>query len=128
MAKKVTVSALKAMVEELLNIAPVYERFKTLEKQVKDGLVELNFSEVEIPGLGRVFVSTSERVKVTVPEAVRILGEALADKVIVIHRSVSNDIIKALVQAEIITPDKRDDLMATAEKTPVVNLYIRPLK
>ena len=127
MAKKITASAVKAMTEELLNIQVFYERYQELEQAIKAGLVELKYTEMET-GKGRVFISTAERVTVPVEVAIRELGEDLATSVIVVKKSVNNDIIKAFVQAGKISEAQREKLLAGAQKTSVVNLHVRPLK
>lgn len=116
------------MVEELLNIQAVYERYRELEQCIKQGMVELKFSELEIAGKGRVFISQSERVTVSPALAREVLDEALANMLIQITESVPNDLIKALVQVGKISQAQREALLAGAERTPVVSLYVRPLK
>ena len=127
MAKKITASAVKAMTEELLNIQVFYERYQELEQAIKAGLVELKYTEMET-GKGRVFISTNERTSVPVEVAIRELGDELAANVIVVKKSVSNDIVKAFVQAGKISEAQREKLLAGAQKTSVVNLHVRPLK
>jgi hypothetical protein len=116
------------MVEELLTLAPVYERYKLLEKAIKGDLVELKHTEVEIAGKGRVFISQGERVTVPIKVAVDALGEDLASRVIVTKRFVSNDIVAAFVKAEEISQEQREKLLKGAERQPVTSLYVRPLK
>lgn len=128
MAKKFTYKAVRGMVEELLALHSAVERYKELEGQIKEGLVALKFNEVEFEDKGRVFISISERVNVPLDVAIRELGQELADKVIVIKKSVSNEIVKAFVKAGEISEEQREKLLAGAEKTPVTNLYVRPLK
>lgn len=115
------------MVEELLDLQAAVERHKELEALLKDGMQALKFTEITTDR-GRVFISTPERVTVPVEVAVRELGEVLASKVIVVKKSVSNDIVKAFVKAGEISEAQRAALLAGSEKTPVVNLYVRPLK
>lgn len=128
MAKKFTYKAVRGMVEELLALHSAVERYKELEGQIKEGMVALKFNEVEFEDKGRVFISTSERIDVPLDVAIRELGQELADKVIVIKRSVSNEIVKAFVKAGEISEEQREKLLTGAKKTPVTNLYVRPLK
>jgi hypothetical protein len=128
MARKIAASTVKAWVEELINIQVFHERYQELEKLIKDGLVELKFTEMEIPGKGRVLISQSEQVTVPVEVATDVLGWDLASKVIVTRKSVSNEIIKAFVQAGEISEAQREQLLARSEKKPKVSLYVRPLK
>lgn len=125
---RMTAARLKQMVDELLTIAPIYERYKQLEKEVKGGLVGLKYTEIDVPGKGRVFVTTSERVTVPVELAVDVLGHPLADKVIVVKRYVSNDILKAFVTAGEIDEAQREQLLDRAKKQAVTSLYVRPLQ
>lgn len=125
---KTTVKQLKQMVEELLHLAPLYERYKELEKSVKTGLVEVKYKEMEVDGKGRVFISQTERVTVSPELAIDVLGETLANKIIVIKKSVPNDILKAFVKAGEISEPDRDKLLEQAKRSPVVSLYVRPLK
>lgn len=128
MARKITASAARKLVEELFDIQTVYERYQELEKQIKECLVALKYNELEIPGRGRVLVSQSEQVTVPTEVALDVLGQDLANKVIVVKRSVSNDIVKAFVQAGEISEAQRAQLLARAQKSPRVSLYVRPLK
>jgi len=128
MAKKPTLRQVRQMVEELLTLAPVYERYKLLEKAIKGDLVELKHTEVEIAGKGRVFISQGERVTVPIKVAVDALGEDLASRVIVTKRFVSNDIVAAFVKAEEISQEQREKLLKGAERKTVTSLYVRPLK
>lgn len=124
---KPTVSQTKQMVEELLNLQAAFERYKDLEKQVKANMVALKYKEFEIAGAGRVFISESERVTIS-PALARDILDALADKVIQVKESVSNSLIKAFVEVGDIDEGQRQRLLDEAEKTPIVSLYVRPLK
>lgn len=128
MAKKITASAARKMVEELFDTQAAYERYKELETQIKEALVALRYNELEIAGRGRVLISQSEQVTVPTEVALDVLGQELANKVIVTKRSVSNDIIKAFVLAGEISEDQRQRLLNGAQKSPRVSLYVRPLK
>lgn len=119
---------LKWMVEELLTIRAVAERYKELEKQIKETMVEIGEDTVEVDGVGRVFTSTSERITIPVPLAIEVLGDQDAQKVIVTKRYVSNRIVEAFVDAGEIGEADYDSLLAGAERKPVVSLYVRPLK
>ncbi len=124
---RTTISQLRQMVEELLSLAPLAERYTEIEKAVKAGLVEVKYKDLDIPGKGRVFISQSERVTVPPEVAVDVLGDSLASKVIVVKRAVSNDILKAFVKAGEISESQREQLLERADKSPIVNLYVRPL-
>lgn len=128
MAKKITASAARKMVEELFDIQAAYERYQELEKQIKEALVALKYNELEIAGRGRVLISQSEQVTVPTEVALDVLGQELASKVIVTRRSVSNDIIKAFVLAGEISEAQREQLLSKAQRLPRVSLYVRPLK
>ncbi|HEX9925295.1 MAG TPA: hypothetical protein VGD99_21745 [Anaerolineae bacterium] len=125
---KPTVSQTKQMVEELLNLQSSFERYRELEKQVKANLVALKYHEISIPGRGRVFISESHRVAIPVGLAEFELGDAMAAKIIQVKKSVSNKLFEAFVEAGEISQAKRDRILAQAERTPVVSLYVRPLK
>lgn len=124
---KPTVSQTKQKVEELLNLKAAYDRYQELEAQVKADMVALKHKEIEVPARGRVFISQSERVTISPGLARDILG-ALAEKVIQIKESVSNSLIKAFVEVGEINEAQRDRLLDEAEKTPIISLYVRPLK
>lgn len=128
MAKRVTVSQTKQMVEELLNLRAAYERYQELETQVKANMVQLKYKEIDVPGLGRVFIAQSERITVSPDMARDELGEMLAKKLIRIKEYVPNQLIKAFFEVGDISEAQREKLLARAEKTPVVSLYVRPLK
>lgn len=124
--KKYTAGVVKQLVEELLNLKPMADRYKELETQVKDGMQAIKWHEVE-SDKGRVFISESERITVT-PEMVReILGTDFAAKVIQVKESVPNNLIKAFVEVGEIDEKQRDELMKLAQRTQVVNLHVRPL-
>lgn len=126
MAKKPTVSALQQMTQELLNLHQSVERYKELEGLIKDGLQQLKHKEV-VTDKGRVFISTSERVTVSAELAREVLGPD-AGRIIRIREFVPNELIKAFVEVGDISPEKREQLMAGANKTPIVNLHVRPLE
>jgi hypothetical protein len=125
---KPTVAKLKQMVEELLTIQAVAERYAALEKQVKADMVALKWKEVDAPGKGRVFISESTRVTIPPALAENKLGADLASKIIQVKRSVSNKLFDAFFQAGEISQAQKDEIERQAERTPVVSLYVRPLK
>lgn len=125
---KLTVSQLRQMVAELLHLAPVVERYKALEKDVKTGMVRLNQTEIDVVGKGRVFISRTDRMTVSTALASEVLGVDLGRKVIVTKESVSNEIVAAFVKAGDISPDLHQQLQERAEHKEVINLYVRPLK
>jgi hypothetical protein len=114
------------MAEELLNLHQAVERYKELEGLIKTGLQQLKHKEIATDK-GRVFISTSERVSVSADLAREVLGPD-AVRIIRIKEVVPNELIKAFVEVGDISQEQRDRLMAGAEKTPVVSLYVRPLK
>lgn len=124
---KPTIRQVQDQVGQLLRLAPIKDWCSSLEKEVKRGMSELELKEVSVKGLGRVFITETERTTVTPELARKILGD-LAPKVIEVKEVVSNDLIKALVQMGDITSEQREQLLAEAEKKPTVSLYIRPLK
>lgn len=128
MAKKLTASAVRKMVEELFDTQAAYERYQELERDIKDGMAALKYNELEIAGRGRVLISLSEQVTVPTEVALDVLGHDLASKVIVVKRAVSNDIVKAFVQAGEISEAQREQLLSRAQKLPRVALHVRPLK
>jgi hypothetical protein len=125
---RATVRELKKKAAELLQLQAAYERYKALEQEVKADMVKLNYKEVDLGEAGRVFISISERVSVPVELAVRELGEDLAARVIIIKKSVSNEIVKTFVQIGEISEAQREALLFGADKTVVTSLYVRPLK
>ena len=130
MARKLTKKELNLMVSELLAIKPIFDRFRELEKQVKRGMVDLELigdeNAIEAQG-GRVFITTSERVSISPELAERVLAGD-AERVIVVKRSVPNTRVEELVKAGIISDEAFEAMWSAAERKPVVNLYIRPLK
>lgn len=124
---RTTISQLRQMVEELLSLAPLAERYRELEKAVKAGLVEVKYKDLDIPGKGRVFISQSERVTISPELAIEVLGEEMARRVTVIKKSVPNSVIKAFVEAGEISEEERRRLLEQADKSPIINLYVRPL-
>ena len=125
---KVTVKQLKKDAAELLRLQPMIQRYRELEQMLKDGMIALGHTQIEITGQGRVFVSVSKRETVS-PELVReLLGEQMASKIIQRKETVPNRLIEAFVEVGDIEKAERDRLMAEAERREVVNLYVRPLK
>jgi hypothetical protein len=125
--QKPTVARLKQMVEELLTIQVVAERYAALEKQIKSDMVALKWKEVVVPGKGRVSISTSERATIS-PESVRSLLPDLAKQIIQIKESVPNKLVEAFLQGKLITQKQYKALDEQAQRTLVISLYVRPLK
>lgn len=125
---RLTVSQLRQMVAELLNLAPVIERYRALEKDVKAGMVKLAQEEIEVAGKGRVFIKQTERMTVSPALASEVLGVDLGRKVIVTKESVSNEIIDAFVKAGDISEELHQELQDRADRKEVINLYVRPLQ
>lgn len=115
------------MTQELLNLQPIAERYKQLEKDLKAAMVALEMPEIKVPGQGRVFISISEQVSIS-PELARDVLGAIANKIIEVKESVSNRLLSALVATGDIDGDQHNQLLAGAEKTDKVSLYVRPLK
>lgn len=115
------------MAEELLSIKSVADRYKEIETELKGAMVALDMKEIEIPGSGRVFVSVSERVRVSPDLARDVLG-AMANKIIEVKESVSNRLLSALVETGDISGDEHKQLLAGAKNREVTSLYVRPLK
>lgn len=115
------------MVEELLTIQPVFERYRHLEKELKTALVKLKLDEIETDK-GRVFISTSERMVLDPAIARSELGNDLAKKIIKVTESVSNPLLKAFHSVGEITDTQMEKLRKRAEKKRVVSLHVRPLK
>lgn len=128
MASKPTVRALKEKVSELLILQQHHERYKALEQEVKQDMLALNHRDIDIGEAGRVFIAETERVSFAPETVIDILGEQLAEKMIVIKRTVSNDILKAFYAAGEISEANQQLLMKRADRKPVINLYVRPLK
>jgi len=126
MAKN-TKSRTKHMAEELLSIQPIADRYKELEKELKEAMVELEMEEIDVAGQGRVFISRSERVSIAPDLARDVLG-AVANKIIEVRESVSNRLLSALVETGDISGEENEQLLAGAKKRAVTNLYVRPLK
>jgi hypothetical protein len=115
------------MAEELLSIKTVADRYSYLEKRLKAAMVELEIEEIQVKSKGRVFISTSERVTFTPDLARDVLG-SLAEKVIEVKESVSNKLVDALVKIGDIGQAEHEQLLAGAQKSDRVSLYVRPLK
>jgi len=115
------------MAEELLSIQPIADRYKELEKELKEAMVELEMEEIDVAGQGRVFISRSERVSIAPDLARDVLG-AVANKIIEVRESVSNRLLSALVETGDISGEENEQLLAGAKKRAVTNLYVRPLK
>lgn len=128
---RVSRKALREMAVELLELRQFKERYEALEKDIKAALASQNLTGEEnaiaVNG-GRVWITSSERTAIPVELAVAVLGQALAAKVIEVKTSVSNDQVKAFIKAGDIGPDAAEKLDAGAQKTPVVSLFVRPLK
>lgn len=122
---------LRALAEELLELRAGKERYEALEKEIKAALAGQNLTGEEnaltVAG-GRIWITTSTKTAIPVELAVSVLGQELAGKVIEVKKSVSNDQVKAFIKAGDISPDLAKKLDAGAQKTPVVSLFVRPLK
>ena len=114
----------RQMAEELLALKPMVERYRELEKALKQALPALDMTEVET-AKGRVFISISERRFVDPALAQRTLGDALAEKVVQIKRSVSLKLLDAFVEVGDISPETYAELVETRQ---TVALHIRPLR
>lgn len=129
MATKPTKTALAAKVEALLDIAPLAQRYKQLEKEVKDGMEALGLIEekngIEIDGKGRVFISQGKRTTIPVDAVVSELGELLAGKII--KRSVVKTKFDSFCEAGVIDEESRDSILKQSKHTPVISLHVRPL-
>jgi hypothetical protein len=128
MPARVTVSGLKKLAAELLELRPAVDRYDELATEIKAGLVKLKYKELDLGDQGRVFISTSEKVTITPALARDELGQKLADKIIQVKETVSNDILAAFVKAGEISQEKYERLLEKAEKTPATSLHVRPLK
>jgi hypothetical protein len=124
---KVTKAETRRMAEELISLQAMAERYKALEKDLKEAMVTLQMNEVLVEGKGRVFVSVSERLSIA-PELARDVLGALASKIIEVKESVSNKLLEALVKTGDIRAEQQEQLIAGAKKTDVTSLYVRPLK
>jgi polyhydroxyalkanoate synthesis regulator phasin len=124
---KLNKSQARLMAEELLSLKPLADRYHELEKQLKEAMAELEMPEVEVKGVGRVFIAVSQRISVS-PELARDVLGALANKIIEVKESVSNRLVDALVATGDISEDQHGQLVAGAKKTNVTSLYVRPLK
>lgn len=124
---KPTKSQAKQMAEELLSIRDVADRYKYLEGKLKEVMVGLEMKEIQVKGKGHVFISQSQTTTIA-PELARDVLGVLANKVIEVKESVSNQLVSALVKTGDIKPDEYKQLQDGAKKTPKVSLYVRPLK
>lgn len=115
------------MIDELLSLQPVVERYKFLEGEIKAAMRMLEMSEVETRK-GRVFISVSERMTVSPALARNLLGLDLAGKIIKTRESVSNKLLVAFHEVGDISEAQMDELRQKAKKTVVTNLHVRPLK
>jgi len=125
---KPTVAGLNQMVDELLTIKAVADRYEKLKSQIKADMLALQKKEVAVAGKGRVFITPSEKVEYPIALANDVLGTELAEKVIQVRRWISNELVEAFIKAGEISEKQAAKLDAGAEKTPVASLYIRPLK
>lgn len=115
------------MIDELLSLQPVVERYRLLETDIKAAMRMLEMAEVETRS-GRVFISVSERMAIE-PKIVRdVLGLDLAGKIIKVKESVSNKLLVAFREVGDISEAQMDELRKKAKKTVVTNLHVRPLK
>jgi hypothetical protein len=124
---RVTAKQLREKATQIILLKAAYDQYKALEDELKTGMLEINFKEIDLGEAGRVFVSTSERITVSPELALETLGPKLAAKIIQIKKSVPNNLIKAFFEVGDICEGQRDDLLAKAEKTSVTSLYVRPL-
>lgn len=124
---RLTKSQVEQMVDELIHLQPLVERYKSLEKEVKAGLRQFKSQEV-VAKQGRAFISISERISISPETARTVLDSELASKIIEIRESVPDKRVQALVDTEIISQEQYDKLLEQAKRTPVVSLYVRPLK
>lgn len=124
---RVTKSQTEQLAEELISIKPIADRYKEIEKELKERMVTLKMDEIKVAGHGRVFISSSERISIAPDLARDVLG-TLANKIIEIKESVSNRLLQALVDTGDISGDEHEQLLAGAKKTNAVSLYVRPLK
>lgn len=110
-----------------MELHDIARQYKALEEELKAGMVQLGHTQIDLGKKGRVFISQSERVVVP-PKLLRDVIGALAEVIIQKKESVPNHLVKAFVETGQINEDQREQLMAEAEKTMVVSLYVRPLK
>lgn len=122
---KPTVSAAKQKVSELLALQASYERYRLLEKEVKADMAELGWKEFDLPGQGRVFIAETERRFVDPAQAIRMLGDELAGKIIQVKKVVSMKLLDAFVEVGDISPEAYQKLVKTE---PRVALHVRPLR
>lgn len=125
---KTTVAQLKQKVEELLTIKGMADRYNELKDQIKEDMISLKWHDVDIPGKGRVFISPSTKREYSTTLVETVLGTILANKIIQVKRSVSNEILDAFIKAGEISKGDVIKLEEGAKQTPVVALNIRPLK
>lgn len=127
-SSNVTVKQLKMEAAELLRLQPMLNRYKELEQALREGMMAINFTDISVPGSGRVFCKETERITVE-PAVVRaVIGEQRAEKVIQKKESVPNRLLSAFAEVGDISGAEMDQILAEAERTTVVNLYVRPLK
>lgn len=124
---KPTKTQLNQMVDELLTIAAIYDRYRLLEKQVKEGMDTLDLTEIEVAGKGRVFISESVRTTIPVEVAVDVLGQKLARKITQVKRSISKRLFDAFCEAGEIEDALQEAVLERSEHRRAVSLYVRPL-
>jgi hypothetical protein len=126
--RRLTKTRMRTLAEELLNIRSIYDRYRVVEKELKEGMAQLGMLKpIEIEGRGNVFISQFEMTSYEPDLARSVLGEELAGKVIEVKESVKNDLVKALVKTGDISEEAFKRLDEGAKKTPRINLYVRPL-
>lgn len=127
-SSKTTVKQLSSEAAELLRLRPMVERYKELEQLLREGMIEIGYTQIDVSGRGRVWCQETERVTVD-PAVVRsVLGEQRAEKVIQKKESVPNRLLNTFAEIGDISGSEMDQILAEAERVKVVNLYVRPLK
>jgi len=122
-----TVKQLKQQAEELLKLAPMVERYNQLQTQIKAGLIELSWMELNTPA-GSISISTTTELIIPLDVAQKALGRERAKQISITRTqtTVSTKITKAFVDEDQITPDEWNEIKRQSETKTITRLHIRP--
>lgn len=122
---KFTKKSLNQLIEELLDLRAAVERCKEVEDLVKQGMIALDLTEVATDR-AKVKVSTSARTSYEPDQVRAILGDDLANRLIVVKESVKADRIKTFIETGLIESAQHEALKGIAKTTEITSLYVRP--
>jgi len=122
-----TVKELKQKAKELIELAPMVERYNQLQAEIKAGLTELAWTELNTPA-GDVSISTTTELIIPLSVAQQALGRERAKKITITRTetTISTKITKAFVDEDQITPAEWNELKRQSESKTITRLHIRP--